>query len=84
MLGGESRTFLLTHQAEVCSLAHCKTLVKGGRDTAGRGASSEEGFGGRLGDGLEGQIKSRRKTKTLGEGDWCRLQGERGKRVVSI
>lgn len=72
----------LTHQAEVCSLAHYKTPVKGGKGQ-GTGTSSERGSGGRGGKGALGQIKTRRKTKTLREGDECGLQGEGRVRVVS-
>lgn len=85
--GGVKDVSSLTHQAEVCSLAHYKTPVKGGRGRAQgqvlRGARAGGGAGDGGWKGASGQIKTRRKTKTLQEGDECGLQGEGRVRVVS-
>lgn len=72
--GGVADVSSLTHQAEVCSLAHYKTLIKRGRGRRGGqgwGASSETGFGRRRGK----RGKSEEKNKTLREGDGVGCRG---------
>lgn len=85
--GGVADVSSLTHQAEVCSLAHYKTLIKRGRGRRGGqgwGASSETGFGRRRGK----RGKSEEKQKPYGRvtvwaaGGGRRFSGLGGWRVV--